>query len=251
MPCNKLFLATKPVNLYNINQENTDMTVMIVDDEADIREILSFNLSAAGYDVIEAEDAETALDMLRKGADPGLLLLDVMLPGMSGFKLADTLRRIDRSNVPIVFLTARGDENDLLTGFSAGGDDYISKPFSINEVIARIKAVLKRSGVAAPAKAVINIGGVSIDSAAKSVSVDGIPVHLSRKEYDILYMLASNPGKSFSREDFIRDLWQDAPYVMDRTVDVHIARIRSKLGAWRGIISNRAGFGYSISHEQD
>ena len=115
------------------------MRVMIVDDEADIREIFSFNLSAAGYDTIECGTAEAALIQIRKGTVHDIILLDVMLPGMSGFKLADKIRKEDGCNVPIIFLTARNAENDLLTGFSAGGDDYISKPFSVNEVLARIK----------------------------------------------------------------------------------------------------------------
>ena len=219
---------------------------MIVDDEADIREILSFNLSAAGYETVECETAEEALAQIRKGISPDLVLLDIMLPGMSGFKLADTLRKVDQCNVPIIFLTARSSENDLLTGFSAGGDDYICKPFSINEVIARVKAVLKRSSASGSQPSVIWLKGISIDLQSKNVTVDGAPVPFSRKEYDILLLLASNPGKIFFRTDFIRELWKDAPYVMDRTVDVHIARIRSKLGQYRDLIVNRAGFGYSM-----
>lgn len=111
--------------------------ILIVDDEADIREILAFNLSAAGYETLEAGTAESALIQIRKGMELDLILLDVMLPGMSGFKLADTLRKTDECNIPIIFLTARNEENDLLTGFSAGGDDYISKPFSVNEVFKK------------------------------------------------------------------------------------------------------------------
>lgn len=222
------------------------MKIMIVDDEADIREILSFNLSATGYDIVEAGTAEAALVQIRKGANPDLILLDVMLPGISGFKLADTLRRVDSCNVPIIFLTARNAENDLLTGFSAGGDDYISKPFSVNEVLARVKAVLKRSGKESVAPSTIVIEGITLDTENKTLSVDGVPVPISRKEYEIFRLLASNPGRTFSRADFITELWKDAPYVLDRTVDVHIARIRSKLGKYRDIITNRAGFGYSI-----
>lgn len=226
------------------------MKVMIVDDEADIREILAFNLSAAGYDTVECGTAEAALAQIRKGAVPDIILLDIMLPGMSGFKLADTLRRVDNCVVPIIFLTARNTENDLLTGFSAGGDDYISKPFSINEVLARTKAVLKRSMPESNAASTLVLGSLSIDTVNKTVCVDGSPVQLSRKEYDILHLLCSNPGKTFSRSDFIRELWKDAPYVLDRTVDVHIARIRSKIGACRDMISNRAGFGYSIESNE-
>jgi len=222
------------------------MKVMIVDDEADIREILAFNLSAAGYETLECGTAESALVHIRKGTIPDIILLDIMLPGMSGFKLADTLRKVDCCNVPIIFLTARNTENDMLTGFSAGGDDYISKPFSINEVLARVKAVLKRSRPDEQSVTNIILGSLSLDTINKTVSVDGIPVVLSRKEYDILHLLCSNPGKTFSRSDFINELWKDAPYVLSRTVDVHIARIRSKLGSCKDMITNRAGFGYSI-----
>ena len=222
------------------------MEIMIVDDEADIREILAFNLSAAGYSTLECGTAEAALAQIRKGHVPDLILLDIMLPGMSGFKLADTLRKVDSCYVPIIFLTARNSENDLLTGFSAGGDDYISKPFSINEVLARVKAVLKRCSAEAVNPSTIVIGSLSIDTALKSVCVEGAEVPLSKKEYEILQLLCTNRGKTFSRSDFISELWKDAPYVLERTVDVHIARIRAKLGPCRDMIVNRSGFGYSI-----
>lgn len=226
------------------------MKVMIVDDEADIREILSFNLSASGYDTVECGTAEAALAHIRKGDIPDIILLDIMLPGMSGFKLSDTLRKVDGCNVPIIFLTARNSENDMLTGFSAGGDDYISKPFSINEVLARVKAVLKRSSAERMPVSTIVLGRLSVDTVNRIVTVDGNMVALSRKEYDILHLLCSNPGKTFSRSDFIKELWKDAPYVIDRTVDVHIARIRSKIGPCREMICNRAGFGYSIESNE-
>lgn len=224
--------------------------ILIVDDEADIREILAFNLSAAGYETLEAGTAESALIQIRKGMELDLILLDVMLPGMSGFKLADTLRKTDECNIPIIFLTARNEENDLLTGFSAGGDDYISKPFSVNEVLARVKAVLKRSSKSETVPSNIIIEGISIDTVNSTVTIDGEPVPFSRKEYDILYLLASNRGKTFSRSDFIRELWKDTPYVLDRTVDVHIARIRGKLGAYRHLLVDRAGYGYSIEDSE-
>lgn len=223
---------------------------MIVDDEADIREILAFNLSAGGYETLECGTAEAALAHIRRGSVPDIILLDIMLPGMSGFKLADTLRRVDRCSVPIIFLTAKNTENDLLTGFSAGGDDYISKPFSVNEVMARVKAVLRRTASSSSANTNIIIGKLCLDVDGKTVTVDGKAVQLSKKEYDILYLLCSNPGKTYSRTDFIRELWKDAPYVLDRTVDVHIARIRSKLGSCRDIINNRAGFGYSVDIDE-
>lgn len=219
------------------------MTILIIDDEADIREILAFNLSAAGYKVLQAQSAEQALELIGSGDSIDLLLLDVMLPGMSGFKLADTLRKEHTCELPIIFLTAKGSENDLLTGFCAGGDDYIPKPFSINEVLARIKAVLKRSrGAGSPST--ISIEGLSIDTVNKTASIDGTLVPLSRKEYDILELLSSNRGKTFARKDIIAELWKDAPYVLERTVDVHITHLRSKLGKYREFICNRPGFGY-------
>lgn len=226
------------------------MKILIVDDEVDIREILSFNLSAAGYDVIEAGTAEAALAHIRKGEAPDLILLDVMLPGMSGFKLSDVLRKDDSCETPIIFLTARNAENDMLTGFSAGGDDYISKPFSINEVLARVKAVLKRSNSGRNRPQNLIFGGVSMDLLNKRVCIDGTEVAFSRKEYEILEFLASNVGKTYSRSELIARLWTESPYVLDRTVDVHIARIRSKLGVYRDMITNRAGFGYSFSYDE-
>lgn len=226
------------------------MKVMIVDDEADIREILAFNLSAAGYETAEYATAESVLAAIRKGDVPDIILLDVMLPGMSGFKLADTLRKVDRCSVPVIFLTARNAENDLLTGFSAGGDDYISKPFSINEVLVRVKAVLKRTAHKQPENMSVVIDGITIDAESKTVAVDGNTVQLSRKEYDILFLLASNRGRTFSRSDIIKELWKDASYVLDRTVDVHMTRIRSKLGPYRDIILNRSGFGYYIETDE-
>ena len=224
------------------------MKILIVDDEADIREILSFNLKAAGYDVFEAGTAEAALVAVKQGKVPDLFLLDVMLPGMSGFKLADVLRKELKHKTPILFLTARNQENDMLTGFSAGGDDYISKPFSINEVIARVKAVLRRSSQSSgtPSGELVQAGPISIDPVSKTVSLDSVPLVLSKKEYDILYLLASNMGRTFSRTEIIAELWKEAPCVLERTVDVHIARIRSKLGEYHDLIVNRAGFGYSI-----
>ena len=219
---------------------------MIVDDEADIREILAFNLSAAGYSTLECGTAEAALAQIRKGHVPDLILLDIMLPGMSGFKLADTLRKVDSCYVPIIFLTARNSENDLLTGFSAGGDDYIAKPFSINEVLARIKAVLKRSTPQEKPADCADFQGLHIDFDQSTVSIGSKEINLSRKEFDILALLAKEPGSYFSRSAIIERLWKDAPYVIDRTVDVHIARIRSKIGAYHNLIRNKTLFGYYL-----
>ena len=217
--------------------------ILIVDDEADIREILQFNLENAGFVVECAASAEEALEMLRP--EHGLILLDVMMGGMSGFKMAEVLRNERGSTVPIIFLTAKSSENDLLTGFSAGGDDYIPKPFSIQEVIARVRAVLRRMApVEEKLPNMLECGRIKIDIESKLVYLDGEKVVFSKKEFEVLSLLASNPGKIFSREDLITELWKDAPYVLDRTVDVHIARIRSKLGPCKSYLTNRSGYGY-------
>lgn len=225
-----------------------DRRILIVDDEADIRDILQFNLENAGFDVECAASAEEALKVLSDSHS--LILLDVMMGGMSGFKMAETLRGWG-NDIPIIFLTAKDRQDDLLTGFSAGADDYISKPFSIQEVIARVNAVLKRSemksGVQRPVADTITLGKVVIDIQKKTVTVDGEAVAFSKKEFEILNLLASSPGHIFSREDLINELWKDAPYVLDRTVDVHIARIRSKLGICKTYLTNRSGYGYTFN----
>ena len=218
--------------------------VLIVEDEADILDILSFNLENAGYKVLAASSAEEGIKML--GPDTALILLDVMLPGMSGFQMARQLRRENRNHIPIIFLTARGTENDILTGFSAGGDDYIAKPFSINEVLARVKAVLRRSGGESSRGDMLDLGELHIDLASETAELAGKPLSLSRKEFDLLALLARHPDAYFSRAVLISSLWKDAPYVLDRTVDVHIARIRSKLGRYRDLIKNKTGFGYYV-----
>jgi len=216
--------------------------ILIVDDEAGIREILQFNLENAGFEVDCASSAEEALEILDNRHS--LILLDVMMGGMSGFMMAEVLRKERDNQIPIIFLTAKSSENDLLTGFSSGGDDYISKPFSIQEVIVRVKAVLKRSAVLSQTGNMLEVGAVKIDMQTKMVYVNGEAVVLSKKEFEILSLLASHPGQIYSRDDMITELWKDAPYVLDRTVDVHIARIRSKLGTCKNYLTNRTGYGY-------
>ena len=219
--------------------------LLVVDDEAGIREILQFNLENAGYAVDTAASAEEALEKLSN--QHALILLDVMMGGMSGLDMARVLRE-SQNHVPIIFLTAKTDPDDLLAGFSAGGDDYIPKPFSILEVLARVKAVLKRSLAVTPQAEPdgkwIEVGAVKIDVQQKMVYVDGESVVFSKKEFEILSFLAAHPGQIYSRENIIDELWKDAPYVLDRTVDVHIARIRSKLGIRKNYLTNRTGYGY-------
>lgn len=215
--------------------------ILIVEDEADIRDIVSFNLERAGYRTVAAASAEDGMRMLSPGT--GLILLDVMLPGMSGFEMAAMLRAQGNAT-PIIFLTARTGEEDILAGFGNGGDDYIGKPFSTAELLARVKAVLKRSGTVPDSRT--TCGPLSLDIEAGTATLDGREVVFSRKEFDILALLIQNQGSYFSRSQLISLLWVDAPYVVDRTVDVHITHIRNKLGEYKDLLVSRTGFGYSL-----
>ena len=242
-----------PVITYNcrfkLNLNIMDKRILVVDDEADIRDILQFNLENAGFEVDCAASAEEALEVLSQ--KHSLILLDVMMHGMSGFQMAQLLREERGDQTPIIFLTAKDTQDDLLMGFSSGADDYISKPFSIQEVIARVNAVLRRvtsvMDIPAQRQDIYTVGRVEVDRQKKSVKVCGQPVQFSKKEFEILNLLASNQGNIFSREDLINELWKDAPYVLDRTVDVHIARIRSKLGECKVYLTNRSGYGYTFN----
>lgn len=221
--------------------------ILVVDDEPDLREILEVNLENAGYEVVTAASAEEALGKL--GEKDDLILLDVMLGGMSGFAMARKLRTEMKNDIPVIFLTAKDTENDLLTGFSTGGDDYIAKPFSIHEVLARTAAVLRRrkspAGTAGGAeKDTISGGGIEISTAAKTVKAGGREIMLTPKEFGILTMLMSERGRVFSREEILSRVWRDDTFVLARTVDVHIARIRTKLGEEGKQITNRQGYGY-------
>lgn len=221
--------------------ENIKHRILVVDDESDLREILQCNLESAGYLVDTAESAEEALHLL--SPEHHLILLDVMLGGMSGFRMAERLRKDLHNQIPIIFLTAKDTENDLLTGFSAGGDDYISKPFSLHEVLARVNAILRRTHTQ-PARTSLKLCDMTIDFSKKIVETDGQDVRLSPKEFGILAMLAKQPGRVFSREEILSEVWHGDSFVLDRTVDVHIARVRRKLGMKAYHIVNRQGYGY-------
>ena len=216
--------------------------LLIVDDEPDLREILQFNLESAGYEVDAAASAEEALALL--GPTHALILLDVMMGGMSGFRMAEKVRRELHSDIPIIFLTAKGSENDMLTGFSSGADDYIAKPFSVHEVLARVKAVLRRAHGDDSTVPVITQGSIRVDSVRKVAQVGGQDIRLSPKEFGILWLLVSHVGRVFSREEILAHVWHGEAYVLDRTVDVHVARIRRKLGDEGYRIVNRQGYGY-------
>jgi DNA-binding response OmpR family regulator len=220
-----------------------DKRILIIDDEEDLCEILQYNLNNAGCLTDIALSAEEALTKSPENFD--LLLLDIMMGPISGFKLADKLRKELDINTPIIFLTAKDTENDVLTGFSLGADDYIAKPFSINELIARIKAVLKRSK--AEAKTPNNVlvyNEITLDRVKKRLIINDEKIELTRKEYEILNLLLENQGMVFSREDILKRIWGEDIIVTDRTVDVNITRLRTKLGKHGSCIRNKSGYGY-------
>jgi DNA-binding response OmpR family regulator len=215
--------------------------ILIVDDEQDLLDILQFNLEAEGYAVKTATSAEEALVAGMEGID--LILLDVMMAGMSGFKMAETIRSNSAArSVPIIFLTARDSEEDRLRGFELGGDDYIPKPFSIREVLARVKAVLRRTGE--DTQSVVRYEGLEVNADHKSVLIDGVSVAFTRTEFDLLKLLLEHPGHVFSRQELISRVWPDDVVVLDRTVDVNITRLRKKIGRYASNIVTRSGFGY-------
>lgn len=223
--------------------------ILIVDDEQDLCEILRVNLVAEGY---EAEVAYSAPEALRKDVrNFDLLVLDVMMPGMSGFDMARQIRTSDMST-PIIFLTARDSEEDKLEGFGLGADDYISKPFSVRELMARVRAVLARTAVAD-----VNTGrpltfeGLTIDLSQRKVAIDGKPLNLTKTELELLLLLLSHPGHVFSRHELLSKVWPSDVVVTDRTVDVNITRLRKKLGHYGQHIATRQGYGYLFETEDE
>ncbi|MDR1667366.1 MAG: response regulator transcription factor [Bacteroidales bacterium] len=216
--------------------------ILIVDDDPVIGEVLEYNLAGEGFQVTCAHSAEEALKKLT--SSHALILLDVMMSGMSGYKLAEKLRR-EKNQIPIIFLTAKDTEDNMLEGFSAGGDDYISKPFSVKEVVARVKAVLKRQPSAEPSLLVA--GELTIDFRLKELIIGSEKIILTKTEFELLSFLAENPQRIFSREDIIEKVWKDTPFITERTVDVHITRLRKKLGKHAPMITSRPGFGYRFN----
>ena len=218
--------------------------ILIVDDEKDLCEILQFNLESEGFVIDIAYSGEEALK--KPLSDFDLILLDVMMGRISGYKTANIIRKEKNLSVPIIFLTAKGEENDILTGFNVGGDDYISKPFSIKEVIARVKAILKRGIINNPNNEVINFEDLKIDLKRKMVSVSERDINLTRKEYEILALLVKNKGQYISRDEILDRIWHDDVIVTERNVDVNIARLRKKIGEYGINLKGKSGYGYSF-----
>ena len=224
-------------------------TILIVDDEPDLCEILSYNLHNAGYDTIVAHSGVEALKEDFKQVD--LVLLDVMMPAMSGIEVARRLRqRQDVKAVPIIFLTALDSERDILDGFDAGADDYMSKPFSVKELMARIKAVLSRSG-AVDSVTIATYNQMIVNHEDKSVEINGTLVELSRLEFDILWLLMTHRGHVYSREELMREAWPSGVVVSSRTIDVNITRIRKKIEPYSKCLRTRHGYGYYFTNENE
>lgn len=227
-----------------------DYRILVVDDEDDLCEILKFNLENEGYWVDTANSAEEALKKDLTSYD--LLLLDVMMGEISGFKMANMLKKNkSTANIPIIFITAKDTENDTMTGFNLGADDYISKPFSLREVIARVKAVIRRTATDKPNDVPEQIcyKTLVLDITKKKVCIDDMEIALTKKEFEILFLLLQNKGRVFSREDILSKIWSDEVYVLDRTIDVNITRLRKKIGIYGKCIVTRLGYGYCFECE--
>ena len=219
--------------------------ILVVDDEEDLCEILQFNLETEGYQVDVAYSAEEALK--KNIAEYNLLLLDVMMGEMSGFKMARALRENPATaTTPIIFLTAKDSETDRLTGFNIGADDYISKPFSIREVLARVKAVIRR---VENKKTVVAVEQLTYETLVmflgnKKVLLNGVEIPFTKKEYEILRLFLENKNRVFSRDEMLTRVWSDEVIVLDRTIDVNITRLRKKIGPYGKNIVTRLGYGY-------
>jgi DNA-binding response OmpR family regulator len=220
--------------------------ILVVDDEENLCEILKFNLEKAGYEVDTALSAEDAL-----GMDISvycLLILDVMMGDISGFQMAGIIKKNKcLASLPIIFCTARGSEDDIVSGLGLGADDYIAKPFSIKEVLARVEAVLRRSMATAVYRQdgeTLRYDSLKLDMVSKRVFVEEADTSLTKKEFEILSLLLQKPGKVFSREELLKVVWPDDVFVTDRTVDVHITRLRKKVTPYDRNIVARLGYGY-------
>ena len=239
-----------------MTDNNAKYRILVVDDEEDICNILQYNLNKAGYITDTAASAEEALFKIKNSYH--LLLLDIMMDGISGLKMAQLLREDYNNKVPIIFISALDTESDIISGFDKGGDDYISKPFSVKEVLARVNAVLTRTysthhieEETSSAKkeektdtSIFEHKNLKIDYDKKTVYICGEEIALTKKENEILILLSRNPNKLFSRDDILQLVWKEESYVLERTVDVHIARLRKKMGSCGEWIINRSGYGY-------
>ncbi len=216
--------------------------ILVVDDESRMRKLVRDFLAAKGYRVLEAADGEEAVDTFFAQKDIALLILDVMMPKMDGWEVVKAIRQ--HSGVPIIMLTARGEERDELQGFDLGVDEYISKPFSPKILVARVEAILRRSSAAVGD--ILDVGGIRIDKAAHQVTVDGNPIELSYKEFELLTYFAENQGLALSREKILNNVWNYDYFGDARTIDTHVKKLRSKMGEKGDYIKTIWGMGYKF-----
>ena len=225
-----------------------DIKIMVVDDESRMRKLVRDFLTREGYKVIEAGDGEEAVDLFYANRDVALIILDVMMPKMDGWQTCREIRA--ESKVPIIMLTAKGDEQDELRGFELGVDEYISKPFSPKILVARVEAILRRSGKA-EAEEMLSAGGIEINKTAHEVSVDGKKIDLSFKEFELLSYFLENQGIALSREKILNHVWNYDYFGDARTIDTHVKKLRSKLGDKGDLIHTIWGMGYKIEAEKE
>ena len=223
-----------------------DKRILVVDDEPDIVALVAYHLAKAGFRVSTATNGLDAVEQARN-EQPSLIVLDLMLPGMSGFEVLEEIRREQSTgDIAVLMLTARKDEPDRVRGFSLGADDYLTKPFSPAELVLRVKAILRRTGAAAGRDEVLRIGDISINRSAHAVTVSNEAVALTPTEYKLLILLAERRGRVQARAHLLQSVWDAAPDIQTRTVDMHVQRLRTKLGPAGDLIETVRGFGYRI-----
>lgn len=225
---------------------NRQKMVVVVEDEPDIKEVIEYNLQREGYRVLSALDGEVGLKLIQKEL-PDLVLLDLMLPGLDGIEICRRLRsQTATKNIPIIMVTAKGDEADIVLGLGVGADDYVTKPFSAKELVARVKAVLRRMSAGADyeKQAIIRFDGVTVDANRHQVKIDGKDVDFTATEFRLLNFLASHPGRVYTREQLLKHVVGENTFVVERNIDVHVRVVRKKLGPYRDHIKTVRGVGY-------
>jgi phosphate regulon transcriptional regulator PhoB len=226
--------------------------ILVIEDEADIQEVIAYNLRREGYEVVTCDDGAEGFDMARHET-PSLLLLDLMLPGMDGIEICRRLRQDPiTSNIPIIMVTAKGEESDVVIGLGVGADDYVVKPFSPRELVARVRAVLRRGPVqeSRTIRERIARDGLLVDAAKHQVQIDGKAVPFTATEFRLLHFLAAHPGRVFTRNQLLNRVVGDDAVVIDRNIDVHIRAIRKKLGPYRRLIETQRGVGYRFQDKE-
>lgn len=222
------------------------LKILVVDDESRMRKLVKDFLTKKNFQVLEAGDGEEAMDIFYKEKDIALLILDVMMPKMDGWEVLKTVR--EHSKVPVIMLTARTEETDELKGFEYGADEYISKPFSPKILVARVEAILRRSGV--NQDEVVRVGGIEVDKSAHSVKIDGKEIELSFKEYELLLYFIENKGIALSREKILNNVWNYDYFGDARTIDTHVKKLRAKMGTKGDYIKTVWGMGYKFEVEE-